>query len=146
VKRSGAGQFLPVEETTSPGTDPAHGPEISCDVDGDVARLTVAGELTEAARRPLIRTTTDLLLEQHGLHRIELHLSGVGYMNSGGMAVLVQVQKLATPRAIEVVLVGPTPAVVRPLQLSGLWHRFVIEGVGVAGESGVGHGPGVAGS
>jgi hypothetical protein len=24
--------------------------------------------------------------------------------------------------------VRPTPAVVRPLQLSGLWHRFPIEG------------------
>jgi stage II sporulation protein AA (anti-sigma F factor antagonist) len=45
----------------------------------------------------------------------------------------VQVQKLAAPRAIEVALVAPTAAVVRPLQLTGLWHRFTIvehEGAG----------------
>jgi anti-anti-sigma regulatory factor len=41
--------------------------------------------------------------------------------------VLVQVQKLASPRGIEVALVRPTSAVIRPLQLSGLWHRFPIE-------------------
>ena len=123
---TGAGQILPVEETTRPGADP----EIRCDVDGDVARLTVTGDLTEAARRPLIRTVTDLLLERQELRRIELHLVGVGFLSSGGMAVLVQVQKLASPRAIEVVLVAPTPAVIRPLQLSGLWHRFHVEGAG----------------
>ena len=126
MKRSGAGQFHPVEDTTSrERTD--DGPEIRSEVVGDVARLTLEGELTEAARRPLIRIMTDLLLEQHPLHRVELHLSGVSFMSSGGMAVLVQVQKLAAPRAIEVVLVDPAPAVIRPLQLSGLWHRFPIE-------------------
>jgi anti-anti-sigma factor len=49
-------------------------------------------------------------------------------MNSAGMAVLVQLQRLTAPRGIEVVLVDPPAAVVRPLQLSGLWHRFPIEG------------------
>jgi anti-anti-sigma factor len=45
-------------------------------------------------------------------------------MNSAGMAVLVQLQKMAAPRGVEVVLVAPPVAVVRPLQLSGLWARF----------------------
>ena len=45
-------------------------------------------------------------------------------MNSAGMAVLIQALRMTAPRAIELVLVGPTAAVVRPLQLSGLWHRF----------------------
>jgi hypothetical protein len=40
----------------------------------------------------------------------------------------VQLQRLAAPRGIDVVLVDPPVAVVRPLQLSGLWHRFPIEG------------------
>jgi stage II sporulation protein AA (anti-sigma F factor antagonist) len=33
---------------------------------------------------------------------------------------------MATPRGIEVVLVDPPAAVARPLQLSGLWHRFPV--------------------
>ena len=99
----------------------------------DTVRLTVTGELTDAARRPVVREVTDRLLAQPGLRRIDLDLRGVTFVNSAGLAVLVQVQKLAAPRAIEVVLVAPTSAVARPLQLTGLWHRFTIaehEGAG----------------
>jgi anti-anti-sigma factor len=134
VKRGPAGQILPVEETTSAESgQPAGGPEVRCELHGDTAHLTVAGELTEDARRPVVRAVTDLLLEQSALRRIELRVAGVGFMNSAGMAVLVQVQKMAAPRGIEVVLVGPAPAVIRPLQLSGLWHRFPVEGVDEGG-------------
>jgi stage II sporulation protein AA (anti-sigma F factor antagonist) len=70
---------------------------------------------------------TDLLLGQSALRRVELELSGVSFMNSAGMAVLVQLQRLGQPRDVEVVLVDPPPGVIRPLQLSGLWHRFRIQ-------------------
>jgi stage II sporulation protein AA (anti-sigma F factor antagonist) len=96
-------------------------------LDGDTARLAVSGELTEAARRPLVREMTDLLLGVSTLRRVVLELSSVNFMNSGGMAVLVQLQRLGQPRDVAVVLVDPPAAVVRPLQLSGLWHRFPIE-------------------
>jgi anti-anti-sigma factor len=79
--------------------------------------------------RPLVRELTELLLAHPGPERVELHLSAVTFMNSAGMAVLVQLQRMAAPRGIDVVLVDPPVAVVRPLQLSGLWHRFPIEGV-----------------
>jgi anti-anti-sigma factor len=96
-------------------------------LEGDVAHLTLRGELTGAARRPLTRVLTDLLLQVHTLHRVELDLRGVGFMNSAGMAVLVQALRMTAPRAIELVLVRPTAAVIRPLQLSGLWHRFTVQ-------------------
>jgi stage II sporulation protein AA (anti-sigma F factor antagonist) len=114
-----------VEETTSPA---AAEPEVTHRVEDGVAHLTLAGELTDAARRPLIRVFTDLLLAQPAPTRVELDLSAVTFMNSAGMAVLVQAQRLSSPRGIEVALIRPTAAVVRPLQLSGLWHRFPIEG------------------
>ena len=66
----------------------------------------------------------DQLLGHQPLQRAELHLAGVSFMNSAGMAVLVQLQKMADPRRVVVVLVSPPAAVARPLQLSGLWHRF----------------------
>jgi stage II sporulation protein AA (anti-sigma F factor antagonist) len=120
-----------VEETTAPqsqpsGDAPGAEPAVTHDVEGDTARLAVSGELTEAARRPLVRTLTDLLLAENGLQRIELHLREVGFMNSAGLAVLVQLQKMAVPRAIEVILVEPPSTVTRPLQLTGLWHRFTV--------------------
>ena len=99
-------------------------PEVTTELVGDTAVVTVAGELTEAARRPLVRTLTDLLLSHAVLHRVDLHLRGVSFMNSAGMAVLVQLQKLGQPRGVDVVLVGPGESVTRPLQLAGLWHRF----------------------
>ena len=115
-----------VEETTSTGS-PAE-PAVEHRVDGGIAHLALTGELTDTARRPLVRVLTDLLLAHPAPGRVELDLSAVTFMNSAGMAVLVQLQKLASPRGSEVALMRPTPAVVRPLQLSGLWHRFSIEG------------------
>ncbi|SFF76314.1 STAS domain-containing protein [Blastococcus tunisiensis] len=114
-----------MEETTGPA---AGEPEVTQRVEGGVARLSLAGELTETARRPLVRVVTELLLHQPAPTRVELDVSATTFMNSAGTAVLVQLQRLTAPRGIDVVLVHPTPAVVRPLQLSGLWHRFPIEG------------------
>jgi anti-anti-sigma factor len=123
VKSARRGQSPSVEETNSREQTGAE-PEVTHQVDGGTARLTVSGELTDLARRPLVRVVTDLLLTQPAPERIELALSAVTFMNSAGMAVLVQLQKLAAPRDIDLVLVAPPDVVARPLQLSGLWHRF----------------------
>jgi anti-anti-sigma factor len=101
-------------------------PQVRAVVEGDVVSVTVEGELTEAARRPLVRVLTEELLAPRPLRRFELQLGGVPFMNSAGMAVLVQLQRMAAPKGVEVALVTPTSAVARPLQLTGLWHRFPI--------------------
>jgi stage II sporulation protein AA (anti-sigma F factor antagonist) len=110
---------------TSNGQDPAT-PEVTSVLEGDVATLTVTGELTEAARRPLVRTVTDLLLSHASLREVRLDLRAVPFMNSAGTAVLVQLQKLGAPRGVDLVLLAPPVAVARPLQLTGLWRRFTI--------------------
>jgi anti-anti-sigma factor len=114
------------QHTSTDAAEPAE-PAVRQERDGDVVTLTVDGELTEAARRPLVRALTDLLLEHAPLQRVRLELSAVRFMNSAGLAVLVQLQKLAQPRGVAVALVAAPVAVVRPLQLSGLWHRFELE-------------------
>ena len=101
-------------------------PSVDAAMTDGTLRLTVAGELTDAARRPLVRVVTDRLLAEPDLHRVELDLRGVGFVNSAGLAVLVQLQRLGAPRAIEIVLVAPPVSVVRPLQLTGLWTRFPV--------------------
>jgi anti-anti-sigma factor len=125
------GKFREVEETTKPPSKPHEPtrhvePEVDHVLDRGTARITVRGELAEAARRPLVRCLTDLLLAHEPLQRVELNVAGVTFMNSAGMAVLVQLQRMATPRRVEVALVAPPAAVARPLQLSGLWHRFPV--------------------
>jgi anti-anti-sigma factor len=132
VNRAARGYPSAVDEQT---TAPTHRPDeqptpdeprVTSVLEGETAVVTVVGELTEAARRPLVRTVTDLLLSHAPLRRVELHLAEVTFMNSGGMAVLVQLQKLGRPRGVGVVLVAPPEAVARPLQLAGLWHRFPV--------------------
>ena len=105
-------------------------PRVAHELHGDAAVVTVAGELTEAARRPLVRVLTDLLLQVPTLQRVDLQLADVTFMNSAGTAVLVQLQKMVKPRGVQLVLVGPPPGVVRPLQLTGLWHRFQVQDCG----------------
>ena len=108
----------------SPGQEDE--PQVRAVVEGDVVSVTVEGELTEAARRPLVRVLTEELLSRQPLRRVELRLGGVPFMNSAGMAVLVQLQRMAAPKGVDVALVTPPAAVSRPLQLTGLWHRFPI--------------------
>ena len=110
-----------VEETTH-----AAEPEVVHVMAGDTARVTLTGELTDAARRPLVRVLTDLLLEHQALSRVVLDVSGISFMNSAGMAVLVQAERMAAPRGIELALLDPPEGVRRPLQLSGLWRRFPV--------------------
>lgn len=116
-----------VEPTdVSGGTPSGAEPGIGTVVEGDVVQLTLDGELTDAARRPLVRVLTEVLLSGRPLRRVELQLGEVPFMNSAGMAVLVQLQRMAAPRGVDVALVTPSPAVIRPLQMSGLWHRFPV--------------------
>jgi stage II sporulation protein AA (anti-sigma F factor antagonist) len=114
-------------ESNHPRSESEDEPVVTLRQEGDVATFTVVGELTEAARRPLVRAMTDLLLAQADLRTIRLDLRAVEFMNSAGTGVLVQLQKLGAPRGVDVVLVAPPAAVIRPLQLTGLWPRFPID-------------------
>ena len=99
---------------------------VTCTRDGTSARIEVVGELTDTARRPLVRELTDLMLSGTPLKRVELDLCEVSFLNSAGIAALVQLQKMVQPRGIELALAVGNVAVTRPLQLSGLWHRFTV--------------------
>ena len=73
-----------------------------------------------------MRALTDLMLKAPDLRRVELDTREVTFMNSAGIASLVQLHKMVQPRGIELPLVVHSTAVARPLQLSGLWHRFTV--------------------
>ena len=94
--------------------------------DAESADICIVGELTEEARRPLVRVMTDLLLGNPHLRRVQLDTCDVPFMNSAGMSALVTVQKMVHPRGIDLSVVLHGQAVSRPLQLSGLWRRFTI--------------------
>jgi anti-sigma B factor antagonist len=111
---------------SGPGDDATHHVEVAYDQHGDTATITVVGELTDGARRPLVRAMTDLMLNGTTLHRVVVDVCQVSFINSAGIAALVQLQKMGQPRGIELALAVQSSAVTRPLQLSGLWHRFTV--------------------
>ena len=120
MKRDQVGKDSPMDETA---------PSVEVTVtaqDATSAEVEVVGELTEDARRPLVRTMTDLMLQVPGLRRVQLDTSGVTFMNSAGVSALVQLEKMGHPRGIEVPLVVASTVVARPLQVSGLWRRFTV--------------------
>jgi stage II sporulation protein AA (anti-sigma F factor antagonist) len=94
--------------------------------DDSSADICITGELTEDARRPLVRVMTDLMLHVPGLRQVQLDTTGVTFLNSAGVSALVQLEKMGHPRGIEVPLVVGSSVVSRPLQVSGLWRRFRI--------------------
>lgn len=107
--------------------EPDHSAEVTVTAQDDTsAAIELVGELTEDARRPLVRVMTDLMLGTPQLRQVRLDTCGVTFMNSAGMSSLVQLQKMAEPRGIELTLTVQSDAVARPLQLSGLWRRFTI--------------------
>jgi anti-anti-sigma factor len=95
--------------------------------DAASAEIRVVGELTEEARRPLVRAMTDLMLSAPQLRRLLLDTCAVTFLNSAGVSALVQLQKMGQPRGITLTLAVQSDVVTRPLQLSGLWHRFTID-------------------
>ncbi|HEY4630331.1 MAG TPA: hypothetical protein VIG96_03420, partial [Blastococcus sp.] len=54
VKCRPLGKTVDMEESITPERADAE-PEVTHETDGNTARLTVTGELTDAARRPLVR-------------------------------------------------------------------------------------------
>lgn len=117
----------PGDRADADPAEPGHGPEIvTTHPERGTVRVAVTGDLTADARRPLIRTITDLLLGEDPPARLELDLHGVDFLNSAGLSTVVQVHRMLEGRGAEFALVVGSTAVARPLQLSGLWHRFEV--------------------
>ena len=109
----------------APGADPGPVQVTLADTrepDGTVT-IAVTGELTAAARSPLTRLATDVLLSSRP-PRLRLDLRGVTFLNSAGLALVVQLHRMLEGRGAELQLVVGSTLVAKPLQLSGLWHRF----------------------
>ncbi|HYO35087.1 MAG TPA: STAS domain-containing protein [Geodermatophilus sp.] len=91
--------------------------------DGAVT-VTVVGEV-DTFTAPVLRSSLDTQLEQQP-RGLVIDLSGVQFLGSAGLAVLVETQKSARARDVELRLVATTRAVTRPLEVTGLIDLFTI--------------------
>src|SRR5215212_3787076 len=86
--------------------------------------VTVVGEV-DTFTAPVLRSSLDTQLEQSP-RELVIDLSGVQFLGSAGLAVLVETQKAARAREVELRLIATTRAVTRPLEVTGLIDLFTI--------------------
>jgi anti-sigma B factor antagonist len=91
--------------------------------DGAVT-VTVVGEV-DTFTAPVLRSSLDSQLEQSP-RELVIDLSGVQFLGSAGLAVLVETQKSAKAKDVALTLIATTRAVTRPLEVTGLIDLFTI--------------------
>ena len=92
-----------------------------------VARLTVTGEV-DSSSAPLLREHIDALLEGQ-LTELTVDLSGVTFLDSAGLCVLAAAHRRVGD-GVTLRVLASSRAVIRPLQITGLWQLLHAEQVG----------------
>ena len=92
-----------------------------------LARLTVSGEI-DSSSAPLLREQLDTLLESP-LSELTIDLAGVTFLDSAGLCVLAAVHRRIGSE-VSLRVLASSRAVIRPLQITGLWQLLHAEQVG----------------
>ena len=102
---------------------------VSLSVSGDdlVVRVTASGEV-DSSSAPLLRTELDALLER-SVREITVDLDGVTFLDSAGLCVLASVHRRAVAQGVRLRVLASGRAVIRPLQITGLWNLLGAEQV-----------------
>ena len=101
------------------------GPSVSDLVTIDVAssdglvRLTAAGEI-DSTSAPVLRERIEAVLDGDA-HTLVVDLVGVTFLDSAGLCVLAAAHRRATRQDVVMRVVASSRAVIRPLQITGLW-------------------------
>ena len=120
---------LPAEGQPDVSTEGTEAPfddviTLSTSSEDGVVTVTVVGEV-DTFTAPVLRSTLDTQLEAQP-RELVIDLSGVQFLGSAGLAVLVETQKTARAREVELRLIATTRAVTRPLEVTGLIDLFTI--------------------
>ena len=97
----------------------------SAQTDGSNGLVLLVGRLTFECHQAF-RTATDPLLEAPGLQRIQLDLSGVSYMDSSALGMLLVLREKAETKGMTVALVKPSPCVITILKVVQFGKLFQI--------------------
>jgi anti-sigma B factor antagonist len=91
------------------------------------ARVTVSGEI-DSSSAPLLRERLDTLFEGT-LSDLIIDLSAVTFLDSAGLCVLAAAHRRAGSD-VHLRVLASSRAVIRPLQITGLWQLLHAEQVG----------------
>jgi anti-sigma B factor antagonist len=94
---------------------------------GDVVCVTAAGEI-DSTSAPLLRQKLDAVLES-GLRELTVDLGRVTFLDSAGLCVLAATHRRAVRQDVRMRVLASSRAVIRPLQITGLWELLKAEHV-----------------
>ena len=86
---------------------------------GATACVTAAGEI-DSTSAPVLRRRLETLLEGD-LEEFVVDLVQVTFLDSAGLCVLAAAHRTAAGRGIRMQVLAASRAVIRPLQITGLW-------------------------
>jgi anti-sigma B factor antagonist len=101
-------------------------------------RLTASGEI-DSSSAPLLRQHLDAVFDGHEFDGVDLteltvDLDGVTFLDSAGLCVLAAAHRRAVKQEVRLRVIASSRAVIRPMQITGLWDLLTGERV----EPGVG--------
>lgn len=102
---------------------------VTVDVIGTVPQvsLTVAGEV-DSTSAPVLRQHLDALLDDE-VRELTVDLTAVTFLDSAGLCVLAAAHRRALEQDVAMRVLASSRAVVRPLQITGLWQLLKAEQV-----------------
>jgi anti-sigma B factor antagonist len=114
---------------TASSLDPPGSDLVSIDVQnaGSTTIVTTAGEV-DSTSSPVLRQRLDELLDA-GVQELCVDLVGVTFLDSAGLCVLAAAHRRAVRQGVRMRVLASSRAVIRPLEITGLWQLLGAEQV-----------------
>jgi anti-sigma B factor antagonist len=118
---------------TAPSLEPPATELVTIDVSvsGPAMVVTAAGEI-DSTSAPVLRQHLDALLDGD-VRELTVDLGQVSFLDSAGLCVLATAHRRAVRQDVRMRVLASSRAVIRPLQITGLWELLHAEQV-TAGE------------
>jgi anti-sigma B factor antagonist len=114
---------------TATSVDPYASELVSVDVSGSGPAVTVsaAGEV-DSTSAPLLRQQLETLLDGD-VRELVVDLCQVTFLDSAGLCVLAAAHRRSARQDVTMRVLASSRAVIRPLQITGLWELLGVERV-----------------
>jgi anti-sigma B factor antagonist len=113
---------------TAPSLEPsAELVTIDVSVAGPMTVVTAAGEI-DSTSAPVLRQQLDAILDSD-VRELTIDLGQVSFLDSAGLCVLATAHRRAVRQDVRMRVLASSRAVIRPLQITGLWDLLRAERV-----------------
>ena len=114
---------------TAPSLEPSPTELLTIDVSvaGPTTVVTAAGEI-DSTSAPVLRQQLDAILDSD-VRELTIDLGQVSFLDSAGLCVLATAHRRAVRQDVRMRVLASSRAVIRPLQITGLWDLLRAERV-----------------